>query len=419
MRQRKAAHNPDSYRTPLNLWGLVYVASLTSSNAGPVLSALNYGVASLLLCILAVRLMVVGSLAVPRLIAIPLAFFGYALVSALWAPDSSVIMLTGKPVLLTLIGTIAIWLALYNGMSWKALVLGALVGSAILVVTLVQGDTMMGGIRREAGIRENANSAAMFLVIYAFLMASSPAGQMVGWWRIPVASAVIACSLLYTGSRKTLFSIAVFAALVVLDIASRTAKTRSWALVLAGLLTLSALVIWAGSDSTRAVDQFATIGAVQRLERLLEGSDPSGSERLDMFHTAMNLWEQRPWFGHGLGQFARMTWFDMYCHNNYAELLCNDGIVGLLLFYAFHMFLLARAAGGALRGRVHLQKAVLMIVLAMLFDIGSVSYYTRIYWLMLVAADYFTSTQSRPRFIVLGAPARKGRDASESFLHRR
>ena len=55
--------------------------------------------------------------------------------------------------------------------------------------------------------------------------------------------------------------------------------------------------------------------------------------REKMVSVGLQLWAQQPIIGHGAGQFSSLSGFRAYAHNNYVELLANDGIIGLVLYY--------------------------------------------------------------------------------------
>lgn len=60
-----------------------------------------------------------------------------------------------------------------------------------------------------------------------------------------------------------------------------------------------------------------------------DGSDFT-SDRSTLWLNAINLFKQNPLFGIGLGQFFIVNHIDV--HNMYLQCLCEQGIIGLLLF---------------------------------------------------------------------------------------
>ena len=78
--------------------------------------------------------------------------------------------------------------------------------------------------------------------------------------------------------------------------------------------------------------------------------------------------------------------FDAYLHNNYAELLCGGGIIGICLFYAQHIYCIVHLY--RLRGadRAVYSLMITWILLKLVMDYGMVSYYSKVdyFYLMLI-----------------------------------
>lgn len=67
----------------------------------------------------------------------------------------------------------------------------------------------------------------------------------------------------------------------------------------------------------------------------LETLDTLGSGRVNLFLQSWRLWQKRPWFGIGYGNFlvTSKTGFHFhYSHNYILEVLCETGVLGILLF---------------------------------------------------------------------------------------
>jgi len=103
-----------------------------------------------------------------------------------------------------------------------------------------------------------------------------------------------------------------------------------------GLLTLVAVgALWAYYAQTGETPRL-----VQRMLAFHEGSqyyDSSGGSylRLTLFAEALRGWSERPLLGQGVGGFS-VVWNNsderLFPHNLFFELLCELGLVGLLLF---------------------------------------------------------------------------------------
>lgn len=60
--------------------------------------------------------------------------------------------------------------------------------------------------------------------------------------------------------------------------------------------------------------------------------DYSGVQRLNMIWDGLFLWTKNAIFGYGMGSFAALSGYGTYSHSTLVEILCNSGIIGLVLF---------------------------------------------------------------------------------------
>ncbi|WP_157969284.1 O-antigen ligase family protein [Haloplanus rubicundus] len=80
---------------------------------------------------------------------------------------------------------------------------------------------------------------------------------------------------------------------------------------------------------------------ISRLTRLANGPGNSVMGRINMAEASVNLFAQKPIFGHGAGAF-QMLYVDpfQYPHNIFLEFLVESGIIGLLLFITYIVYIL-------------------------------------------------------------------------------
>jgi len=95
-------------------------------------------------------------------------------------------------------------------------------------------------------------------------------------------------------------------------------------------LVLSAVVFLVFRDTVaiqRFVDIFDPVARTFNPEKSFEF-------RLEMLQIGIDLWAQSPLWGNGNEAFRVLAGLDgFYSHNNYIELLCNYGGIGIILFY--------------------------------------------------------------------------------------
>ena len=107
-----------------------------------------------------------------------------------------------------------------------------------------------------------------------------------------------------------------------------------------------------------------------------------------MVEEAFRLSRDHPIFGGGYNYFfaKTVTQYD-YCHCNYAELLCNFGVVGTLLFYSKHLSNLKTFVKELRRGTENRDLTVfgvVIVLLGMLLDWGAVTFSSLPQWYLPV-----------------------------------
>ena len=77
------------------------------------------------------------------------------------------------------------------------------------------------------------------------------------------------------------------------------------------------------------------------------GADGSTLVRKQMIEIGWEAWPESPIWGHGFDCFKyyneTITGHKYYSHNNFIELLYNQGIIGFFAYYGFYIYLLHRA----------------------------------------------------------------------------
>ena len=111
-------------------------------------------------------------------------------------------------------------------------------------------------------------------------------------------------------------------------------------------------------------------------------------ERKRLLELAISLWQNHPMFGVGADAYAHFAAAGIrntFSHNDYMQILSGVGIVGFILYYAQHVYILKN--GVRLRGPL---QVVVLVMLAQLlfFHFFVVFYYQKleiIYIVLLIA----------------------------------
>lgn len=172
-----------------------------------------------------------------------------------------------------------------------------------------------------------------------------------------------------SGSRKAFIGMFAGATLLVLLLSKSNKIITICKIILAAALLfyiLSSLSITSGF-----FERFSTLWSDSN--KLVSKSDQMRSE-LALF--ALNNALKRPVFGYGFNSYTTYSVFHTYAHNNYAELLFDTGVIGIILYYfpKFYIFInLVKANSIKTRPMTALYITIMGILF--IYDIACVSYY--------------------------------------------
>ena len=129
------------------------------------------------------------------------------------------------------------------------------------------------------------------------------------------------------------------------------------------------------------------LGMYDTLSDNSSNEDGSTSQRSNLIIEGLRLWSERPLFGWGPGQYRWVNKVDFgyYSHNNYIEILVNFGLLGFLIFYSIHIYLLRKLFKlKKMKQRNNEVNWLLIMLFSLLItDITYVTYYNKIYIICL------------------------------------
>ncbi len=180
-------------------------------------------------------------------------------------------------------------------------------------------------------------------------------------------------ALSLSGSRKNFILPIVLLCAMILMSADRNGRKHT-VLRLLFVAALLILFLWALFNIPVLYD---SIG--YRMEGLFssvtgEGTvDASTQIRSILVDQALSYWKESPLVGNGIDVFKTLTGYGCYAHNNYAELLCDIGIFGTVVYYAVYVYLLRKLF--KIKG-ISSEKWFWIIIIAclLLFDFGAITY---------------------------------------------
>ena len=197
---------------------------------------------------------------------------------------------------------------------------------------------------------------------------------------VPMVITLPAC--LYSGSRKSviLILICVFVFILLYSEDKQTVKR----------LLVGAIIIGGVIYIIRNVSAFLVIN--NRFEQLFSmfgrGNallDTGDMNRMTFLKKGMEAFRKSPIWGNGFVYSYALL--GTYSHNNYVELLMNNGIIGFVAYYTIHSgIIISMIRIRKTSNRISAIIGVILIILLFL-DVGSVNYYSRYVLVLLCVAE--------------------------------
>jgi O-antigen ligase len=183
------------------------------------------------------------------------------------------------------------------------------------------------------------------------------------------------------------------------------------------LLVLVIIGMGVGLYLSPQTERITEVSAFIRGENV---ADTGLAKRGGMLEDALSLWQQRPFTGWGLDEFRNVSGWNTYAHDNYVELLANQGLVGCVLYLMVYISTLVSLARSFARSEDAALKAdafwaVVVVIVALGWDVGAVSYYDRLAWVLISMA---IAVSLRSRHLLRAQDAARSASEQSPFLAR-
>lgn len=306
-------------------------------------------------------------------------FVIYALMSMLWATSfqtaAAKLMVVSLFVSLALLVYVSSEEKLFNLMKC-IYISGALL--AIKVVREYSGSLFSIGGRLKIE-NTNANTIGLMLAL-SFIMGivvyvnEKKIFYVVG---LPIYGVLI----LLSGSKKALLFVGGIIGIVYL----RRSKNSMKLLIRFIIILISVFLLYYFITNVDWIYKAIGYRIDNLIGELFRGEQGEDQHRYDMAVAAISLFKKSPLFGIGFDMFRITNTISAgaYSHCNYTELLCNFGVVGLLLYYSRYLFLFSMDLNLKEKNIVA-QVGVLLVCSMLLIDIAAVSYFSAFYQLIFV-----------------------------------
>ncbi len=322
------------------------------------------------------------SICLPREFASLTLFLLWCLASLFWTLDASWTLSTVQ----TLAQLLIFWVISVNVMVLYGSILpsavGMLVGLLWAVFKAVQANGLSlvkGPDDRVGSVLSNANAYAVALTlgILTCLYLSYRSPRLARWLLAGFIVIAVQQIFFFSGSRKGMIGVMLafalyFSILLILNGRNRPGQI---VLFLVGVVVSYFVVQWLVSVSPHGGRLFSY------------QEEPSFVARENLTGFAISQWKLAPIWGHGANQFRVLyqahTGIITYSHNNYTELLVNNGVVGLLIFYSFYLLVAGRYLHALFTRQAaahELAWAFTLIVLCVVWDVAMVSFDDKLTW---------------------------------------
>jgi O-antigen ligase len=322
-----------------------------------------------------------------------LGFIMYVSISFIWTNQSVALMFT--LIQLFFISFIMVNIITYQG-HFKAITYSFLI--ALLVATIdmwieLGGLVSKDELTRVSSFLNNPNTFAMALSIGILLAMESllkeapegrkSMGRAIHKLFLVLILLLFAYEILFiTGSRKAMISLFFLGFMLFFRYLLKVNFLQKILIVIVASGVLVEVFI--------LLKESVFFERLNRVFDMLSGKsvrDGSLTERSSMMSDARNLWEQKPLSGWGTDQFRYLADYQTYSHNNYLELLSNNGLLGLLLYYGIFVLLLIPASRMFFtKKEMHSHYGWFGITTLLIFvfwDLAHVSYYSKFHWMLL------------------------------------
>ena len=110
------------------------------------------------------------------------------------------------------------------------------------------------------------------------------------------------------------------------------------------------------------------------------GGDSSTLSRMSFIETGWRLFMDKMFVGYGVNNFAYVSGFGMYSHNNFIEILVGLGLVGFVLYYSMYL----TAFKNISKEKTNEGKLLFVIfVVRAVLEMAMVTYFDKKTWIML------------------------------------
>lgn len=182
-----------------------------------------------------------------------------------------------------------------------------------------------------AGFTYQLDQTAMTLitaeaVVIAFFVTDEDKKRKKLYWLL---TGILIIGIFLSGKRM-LFLVSIVALFIVYFLQQKSLSKKIIIFILMGIVSTIVLIYFASNINSMYTSRFFYRFAKTFMD--LKSKADFSDGRSELYIKAINAFKQNPIFGIGIGRFASYTGENTAVHNTYLQVLCEQGIVGIVLY---------------------------------------------------------------------------------------
>lgn len=224
----------------------------------------------------------------------------------------------------------------------------------------------------------NANSIGMRFAISCLVLLWLYLQRLIKFKYFVISYTVFIIGTLFSGSRKALFIFVCGSILILILRAKNSTDLITFAIISIAIIYICYYIIMNNALFYEMIGKRVG-GLVNVFIYGKSRGDASTRERIYLISVALDYWKRKPIFGYGINSFGEIIKYsnygqvNVYSHCNYVELLFGVGILGTILYYSLHCWMIIKSIR-LIRKNYYIQLLISIIASLLFIDIGLVSY---------------------------------------------
>lgn len=320
-----------------------------------------------------------------NIILVFLPFISFLILNNFWAVDKNYSIYRSIGIGYYLIGALIFYFLISNKVISKKFLISLLFISISIVFFsgFIEFFILNNFVRATGSIVDNANTFALNIIFISIILNEVTKNKKIHF----LTHIYIIFSFIISGSRKSLIAISIYYIYIFIKNYSKNVSIKK---IMFSLLMFLLFIIFVLYNYNILFDFIMNIESVSRFQDIIKGNyDFSYIARKNMIEIGLEKIKESVFFGYGNDNFRIYSYFNMYSHNNYIELLFSGGIFAIFSYYIIYIYILIK---GMKVKPVRLY-TIMFISLMMILETAYVAYHTPLIWFILLLLIYMLNEE--------------------------